>query len=170
MNYKLTPLLVHNPFHFDDFLSWVSTIQRNFCGSFFNHGAILYEDLITGEKFIIEAVSHGVHKISLEKYLSYSKDRVLYSFKTNNNSNIDFLLAQVGKKYQFSIWWSHVGYAISNKLFGKDNFLTNWFNTYNNPNKWFCFELIDKTFNLNLGPGLTGKDFEDNFIVNKIIL
>jgi hypothetical protein len=170
MNYKLTPLLVHNPFHFDDFLSWVSTIQRNFCGSFFNHGAILYEDLITGEKFIIEAVSHGVHKISLEKYLSYSKDRVLYSFKTNNNSNIDFLLAQVGKKYQFSIWWSHIGYALFKKMFGKDDFLTNWFNTYNNPNKWFCFELIDKTFNLNLGPGLTGKDFEDNFIVNKIIL
>ena len=113
---KLTPLLVHNPFHFNNLLSWVSTIQRNVCRSFFNHGAILFEDLITGEKFIIEAVSHGVHKITLEKYLSYSKDRILYTFDTIEE-NTDFLLAQVGKKYQFSIWWSHVAYTLSENIF-----------------------------------------------------
>jgi hypothetical protein len=167
MNYKLTPLLVHNPFHFNNLLSWVSTIQRNVCRSFFNHGAILFEDLITGEKFIIEAVSHGVHKITLEKYLSYSKDRILYTFDTIEE-NTDFLLAQVGKKYQFSIWWSHVAYTLSENIFGKNSFITNWFNTYNNPNKWFCFELLDKTFNLGIGPGITGKDFEDNFNLKEI--
>jgi hypothetical protein len=167
MIFKLTPLLVHNPFHIDNVLSWVSTAQRSFCDSFFNHGAILVENLVTGEKFIIEAVSHGVHKITLEKYLSYSKDRILYTFDSIEG-DIDFLLAQVGKKYQFSIWWSHIGYTVCKNIFGKNNKITNWFNTYNNQDKWFCFELLDKTFKLEIGPGVTGKDFEDKYNLFRI--
>ena len=165
------PLLVHNPFEIDKPLSWLSTAQRNFCGTFYNHAAILIHDIENifglGKTWIIvEVVKVGVQAITLEHYKTYSTNRILGTFDVDQNTlDYNFLKSTVGLKYQYSIWWSELVMNISNKLLGSESKITKYFGNFNNPNRYYCFELLNDFFKSELGYSCTGKDFEDKYQV-----
>ncbi len=164
------PLLVHNPLEFGKPLSWLSTAQRNYCGSFYNHGAILIHDTENifglGKTWIIvEAVKVGVQAITLEHYKTYSTNRILGTFTPEYEIDYDFIKSTVGLKYQYSIWWLEIVMNISNSVLGSDSKITQYFGNYNNPNRYYCFELLNDVFKSDLGYTCTGKDFEDKYEV-----
>lgn len=166
------PLLVHNPLEFSEPLSWLSTAQRNFCGTFYNHGAILIHDTENlfglGKTWVIvEAVKVGVHVITLEHYKTYSTNRILGTFDVVDQKALDFnfLESTVGLKYQYSIWWSEIAMIVSDKLLGSESKITNYFGNFNNPNRYYCFELMNDFFKSGLGYSCTGKDYEENYEV-----
>ncbi len=164
------PLLVHNPLELTEPLSWLSTAQRNFCGTFYNHGAILIHDTENifglGKTWIIvEAVKVGVQAITLEHYKTYSTNRILGTFKPEHEIDFNFIKSTVGLKYQYSIWWTEIAMNISNSVLGSESKITNYFGNFNNPNRYYCFELLNDVFKSGLGYSCTGKDFEDKYEV-----
>jgi hypothetical protein len=168
---KAYGLLINNPFDVKDSITWLSTLQRNVTASAHNHGAILIEDdqdffgLGKGW-FIVESIGHGVHIITLKEYLSYSTNRItnVVDFTALGfPPNFNFLNAQIGKKYQFSIWWSYSLFLLLNKIFGHEHSLTKKLTNVNNPDCWYCFELLGEFFGLGLGSAVVGKTIEDKF-------
>ena len=157
-------LLINNPFNFKDPITWLSTLERNVTGSKYNHGAILIFDDVNffGNGigwFIVEAIGKGVHIVDLKTYMSYSTDRITDIVDVESlgrTPDFEFLKNQIGKKYQFSIWWSYSLLLISNRLFGENSKLSSILTNQNNPNRWYCFELINKFFGLGLGSSVVG--------------
>lgn len=164
------PLLVHNPLKFNDPLTWLSTVQRNFCRTKYNHGALLIYDSENifglGVRWVVvEAVKVGVHVITFEHYKSYSKDRILGTFDVDQNTlDYKFLNSTVGYKYQFSIWWSEIAMQLSKSVSG-DSKLTRYFSNINNTTRYYCFELLNDFLKSGLGYSATGFDFEQKYEV-----
>ncbi len=168
---KAYGLLINNPFDVKDSITWLSTLQRSVTGSAHNHGAILIEDdqdffgLGKGW-FIVESIGHGVHIITLKEYLSYSTGRitdVIDFTELGFTPDFNFLNMQIGKKYQFSIWWSYSLFLVLNKIFGHEHNFTKKLSNVNNPDRWYCFELLGAFFGLGLGSAVVGKTIEDKF-------
>lgn len=138
---KLTPLLIRNPFDWKKPLFYFSALQRIVTNSYFNHGAILVE-YDNGDITIVEAIGHGVREVDYETWKGISSDRIVYSFIPKTSGDWNFLEAQIGKKYQFSIWYTYALFLLSKKIFGCKSKITEWFSTKNNEDKWFCYELV----------------------------
>jgi hypothetical protein len=168
---KTIPMLIHNPFEIKKPLTWLSTLERNFCGSFYNHGALLvFDDLDLfglGKDIwvVVEAVSVGVHVITYEHYSSYSTNRIIGTFDIDQEKlDYTFLKSTIGRLYQYSAWWSQVCMRISESLIG-DSRLTRFFSNYNNPNRFYCFELQNEFLKSGFGYACSGKDFEMKYDV-----
>lgn len=165
------PILIHNPLSLSEPISWCSAANRAITKTFYNHGAILVFD---DENFynngigwhVIEAVGHGVHIVDIDYYNSYSRNRIVSFVDVEDlgyKCNFQFLKEQIGKKYQYSIWWSYPLMEISNTFFGKESEFSLKLSNVNNPDRWYCFELVNTAFNLGLGSTEVGSTFEIDY-------
>jgi hypothetical protein len=169
MEIKLTPLLIHNPFEWKRPLFYASALQREVLGTYFNHGAILVE-YPDGKKVVIEAVGHGVIETDYKTWKEKEPKREVWSFIPKTSGDYNFLISQKGKKYQLSVWYSYALFLLSNKLFGAESRLSKSLSNINNPDKWFCFELMLTCFGDAENSFRAGDYIENNYEIIKIDL